>query len=183
MKQISKFIPLIALSCISCTIYSSHTSYYDPRTHIYQQTSPNSFLYKTMHHFETSTRMIEEKNMSVSVIPLLKDIFIYDDTTRLAAFIIVLPHFNWTDLYANCPFGANQGTPLIAATWYGAVNCIKLLFTRKPYNFMTSINVLSGHKYTALKYAQNPPRVGHFSNQTPANFAQITQLLINNGAQ
>jgi len=116
-------------------------------------------------------------------IPTLTAIFTNDDLAGLTQFLSTHPSIDWTTAYAKFPRGNRQSTPLIAATWCGAAKCITYLFSQKPSNFMSSINTPNLKGHTALYYAKNPPKIHFHLSQNPTNFANITSLLLSNGAK
>jgi hypothetical protein len=85
----------------------------------------------------------------------------------------------WASVYYDLPFIQELATPLIAAVWYGAVNCVITLLENPktmPY-VVPSINNTSSHGHSALRYAQHPPSSREFPSQHTGNYRVIAQIL------
>lgn len=128
-------------------------------------------------------------------ISVLNNIFILDDVQALQNFAKENPTFAWTALHNNFftfsgtydvwAASGEEVTPLILATFLGAKASVKYLLQHKHLfgNIQSSINTKSSHGYTAIQYAQHPPKEQSSPNQTPKKFNSIIKTLESYGAQ
>lgn len=134
--------------------------------------------------YQTYTNFFSEisQNMAADIKKLssveqLNLILETDDVKALKKFIKENPDFAWTAHYIGLPWSSEQTTPLIAAAWLGAKNCLKYLWQNNIGDIGLSLNAKSSHGYTALHYAQNPPTQHLLKNQTTRRFRSIANTL------
>lgn len=101
-----------------------------------------------------------------------------DDLLALKAFIQKNPNFDWTSSrpFIYEPWGKESVTPLIAATLYGAINCLTYLIKNNIKGINNSINTKSSRGYTALDYAKKP---GKNNTKLKNNASSIINILQN----
>lgn len=106
-------------------------------------------------------------------IAALNLIFAQDNLTDLKSFISQADNkkFNWNESYFALPWQNIKSTPLMAATVYGAVQCIEYLLHE---NIITNLTATSSHGYTALNYAENPSKKNADKKDS---YQKITTLL------
>ncbi|MBP9764818.1 hypothetical protein KBD08_00595 [Candidatus Babeliales bacterium] len=96
-------------------------------------------------------------SVAPSAVTQLYDIFYRDNVSSLKAFIKENPTFAWNTHYLNLPWSQEYATPLIAATWLNAANCLRYLLYHNTGGIKSSIADTSSRNLTALHYAQHPP--------------------------
>lgn len=116
-----------------------------------------------------------------SIILSLEKILVQDNVEKLKKFIKENPTFQWNEKYLNLPWKKESQTPLSAATWLGAINCVEYLLVHNTGNIKASYNIASSHGFSVLHYAKNPPKPSKsYKNQKPENFQKIAILLDQN---
>lgn len=96
------------------------------------------------------------KQLSVSDIETLDTLFQNDDISGLTGFINSHKQYDWALLAKHPHAGLRTNvTPLIAATFCGAINCVKTLFQYNPDNFAESLTKKGSTGFMPLHYAQN----------------------------
>lgn len=118
----------------------------------------------------------------LATITTLSTTFQNDDISSLKLFINNNPNFQWSEIYSHLPWPLEAQTPLSAATWFGAQKCVKYLLTNNIGQIKNSLNIPSSRGFTALHYAQNPPKTSSYTHQTTKNYSKIVTLLQKNGA-
>ncbi|MBP9764823.1 hypothetical protein KBD08_00620 [Candidatus Babeliales bacterium] len=111
----------------------------------------------------------------------LLNIFKADNVTDLQSFVEKNPKFNWNEQYEHLPWSGETATPLIAATYLGAVNCLTYLLNHNIGSIRNSWGAKSSHGFTASQYAQNPPNLTTaqmpFKNDIANKYTKIANLI------
>jgi hypothetical protein len=109
----------------------------------------------------------------------LSTILTNDNLTNLKSFINHHPTFNWTLNYNNLIWENIAETPLNAATWLGAANCVQYLLKNNIGNTQNSVNIVTSNMRSPLFRTMFPPKANNtlYPHQNPKNWKKIAGLL------
>lgn len=85
---------------------------------------------------------------------MLSRIFHTNNAAKLQKFMENNPKFDWNKNYLDLLWTKESTTPLIAATYLGAIDCVTVLLRSRK---VTNIHAVDSHNYSAIDYALNPP--------------------------